>query len=234
MRNEEAGAPVEGLPGAGEAPRVRLVRHGESTSNAGARTSDPASFSLTARGREQAHRIAGTQERRPALIVVSPYARARETAEPLRARYPDVRVEVWPVQEFTYLEPSSCAGTTAAERRPRVERYWSEAGPEDRDGPGAESFGDLLRRVAEARARLEALALGGEAVVFTHAQFLQALRIAVHFPELDASRVMRGFREFERAHPIGNGEWIDGVVIGGRLRLLERAEWMSGPAARHR
>jgi broad specificity phosphatase PhoE len=109
-----------------------------------------------------------------------------------------------------------------------VERYWSVAGPEDRDGPGAESFGDLLRRVAEARARLEALPAGAGAVVFTHAQFMQALRIGVHFPGLDARSVMSGFREFERAHPVGNGEWIDGVVAGGRLRLLERVAWVAG------
>ena len=56
-----------GLPP--DAVRVRLVRHGESVSNAGARTSDPGSFPLTERGRGQARRIAEALEWRPARLV---------------------------------------------------------------------------------------------------------------------------------------------------------------------
>ncbi|MBL8237260.1 MAG: histidine phosphatase family protein [Bryobacterales bacterium] len=203
-------------------PQIRFFRHGESTGNAGEATTDPATIPLTERGREQAAHIAKVHWKKPTLIVVSPYERTRETAAPLLAQFPDTAVEVWPVQEFTYLAPASCAGTTGAERRPRVERYWSSGGPDERDGPGAESFSDLLRRADDARVRLEALPAGSQAAVFTHGQFLQALRLLVHFPSLEDWAMKHSFRALDRKYPIENGACIEGIVLRGRLCLLER------------
>ena len=142
---------------AAEPTRINFFRHGESISNAGAATSDPASIPLTEYGRSQAERIAEAYGARPTLIVVSSYQRTRQTAAPLIARFPQVRVEEWPVQEFTYLEPSRCINTTGAERRAWVDHYWKSCSAEYCDGPGAESFMDLLRRVKETRSRLEGL-----------------------------------------------------------------------------
>ena len=79
---------------------------------------------------------------------MSPYDRTRGTAVPLVAQSPDVLVEEWPVQEFTYLEPGRFAGTTGAERRTHVDYYWKTRAPEYRDGPGAESFSDLIRSLS--------------------------------------------------------------------------------------
>jgi broad specificity phosphatase PhoE len=165
---------------AAEPTRINFFRHGESISNAGAATSDPASIPLTEYGRNQAEQIAQSYEARPTLIVVSSYQRTWQTAAPVIARFPEVPVEEWPVQEFTYLEPSRCMGTTGAERRAWVEHYWKSCSAEYCDGPGAESFMDLLRRVRETRSRLEALPTGSQVAVFTHGQFLQALRLLVY------------------------------------------------------
>ena len=129
---------------AAEPTRINFFRHGESISNAGAATSDPASIPLTDCGRNQAEQIAQSYEARPTLIVVSSYQRTWQTAAPVIARFPEVPVEEWPVQEFTYLEPSRCMGTTGAERRAWVEHYWKSCSAEYCDGPGSESFMDLF------------------------------------------------------------------------------------------
>jgi len=206
-------------------PRITFFRHGESIGNAGAATSDPATIPLTERGRDQAARIAKIHWKKPTLIVVSSYDRTRETAAPLLEQFPHTPVQVWPVQEFTYLEPTSCVGTTGAERRPRVEHYWTSGSPHERDGPGAESFSDLIRRADEARARLEALPADSQVAVFTHGQFLQALRLLVHFPALEDGSMKRSFRALDRKFPIENGAQIEGIVLRGRLCLLERLWW---------
>lgn len=205
--------------------RISFFRHGESTGNAGAVTTDPATIPLTERGCEQAAQIVKVHWRKPTLIVVSSYNRTRETAAPLTTQFPDTPVEVWPVQEFTYLEPTSCAGTTGAERRPRVEHYWTSTSPDERDGPGAESFSDLIRRADQVRSRLEALPTGSQVAVFTHGQFLQALRLLVHFPSLEDWAMKHSFRALDRKFPIENGALIEGIVLRGRLCLLERLWW---------
>lgn len=203
-----------------EPTRINFFRHGESISNAGAATSDPASIPLTERGHNQAERIAQSYEARPTLIVVSSYQRTWQTAAPLIVRFPEVPVEEWPVQEFTYLEPSRCVGTTGAERRAWVEHYWNSCSAEYRDGPGAESFMDLLRRVRETRSRFETLPTGSQVAFFTHGQFLQALRLLVHFPALTDAALKDRFQVLDQEHPIANGARIEGIIHHGRLCLL--------------
>lgn len=106
---------------------IYCYRHGESAANAGAAnagaaTSDPALIPLTELGHEQAQALAATINTMPDLLVVSPFLRAQQTAVPLQQRYPQTQVVSWPVQEFTYLSPAKSAGTTAAQRRPRVHK----------------------------------------------------------------------------------------------------------------
>ena len=123
-----------------------FVRHGQSTGNAGLPCDDLATIELTELGWSQARQVAEDWQERPALIVTSPYLRTQQTAAPTIERFPDVPVEVWPIEEFTYLQPSRWNGTRSAERMPHLERYWAGADPAYCDGEGAESFGTLLRR----------------------------------------------------------------------------------------
>src|SRR3546814_12291459 len=102
----------------------------------------------------QARAVAASWTQAPALIVTSPETRTRQTAAPTIARFPGVPVEVWPSEEFTYLQPARWNGTRSAERMPHLERYWREADPDYCDGEGAESFSTLLRRCEAALALL--------------------------------------------------------------------------------
>lgn len=134
---------------------VRLVRHGESAANAGAATLDHSSLPLTKKGIEQAKRVAQSVGRAPELIVASPFSRARATADATISVFPDVLFETWPIEEFTYLDPTRCVNTTVGERKAWVDQYWANADPSHIDGECAESF---LKFVARARSFLDRLA----------------------------------------------------------------------------
>src|SRR3546814_4281836 len=84
---------------------------------------DLGAIELTGLGQEQAREVAASWTQAPALIVTSPYTRTRQTAAPTIARFPGVPVEVWPIEEFTYLQPARWNGTRSAERMPHLERY---------------------------------------------------------------------------------------------------------------
>ena len=150
--------------------RAVFVRHGQSTGNAGTPCHDLASIELTELGWKQAREVARAWTETPTLIVTSPYLRTRQTAEATIQRYPDVPVEVWPMEEFTYLQPSRWNGTRSAERMPHLERYWADADPDPDwcDSKGAESFAALLHRAEAAPARLAALPSSSLVYVFSH------------------------------------------------------------------
>lgn len=111
-------------------------------------------------------------------------------------------VEVWPIEEFTYLQPSRWNGTLAADRALHLAWYWGEADPASCDGEGAESFGALLRRAKAALARLAALPSPDPVCVFSHGQFIQAVCAVVTESELDDRR---------KGEPptIGNAELVE-------------------------
>ena len=111
--------------------------------------------------------------------MTSPYLRTQQTTKPTIKRFRNVPVEVWPIQEFTYLEPSQWKGTSSALRSAPIQAYWKTCNPAYCDGPGAESFASLLRRTEAALSRLEALPHDALVYVFSHGQFMQALRSTV-------------------------------------------------------
>ena len=183
---------------------VWWVRHGESVGNAGERTRDPGSYSLTARGFAQAEAFATGMDRQPDLIVVSPYVRARATAEPTIARYPGVPVEEWPIQEITFLAPERCIDTTQVERRTMALDFWALGDPDFVDGPGAESFAQIVRRtqvaVDQLRTRPEPLTF-----LFCHAVFIRILHWAAltERPVID-TEAMQLCYEFVRSWDVPN------------------------------
>lgn len=184
-----------------------LVQHGESAANAGIATTDSATIPLTPAGWSQAHQVAAGLPQRPDLIVVSPYLRTQQTAEPTMRRFADVPVETWPVQEFTYLAPSRCIDTTAGQRRPLVEAYWHRCDPNHAGGSDAESFSAMLGRVRDLRGRLAAHQAGC-VVVFTHGQVMQALRLLGAHPAASDRKLMARFLEFDRCSPVHNGQLL--------------------------
>ena len=198
---------------------VRFIRHGESVANAGGVTAEPAGIALTALGREQALAIARGLAAAPDLIITSPYIRARDSAAPTAARFPDVPVEVWPVQEFASLAFARCENTTAMQRRPWVEDHWALADPDRIDGPGAECYAGLVGRVRAALKRLSELSACSVAV-FSHGQFMKAVQweIVAGSPPV-TPETMRAFRAFHAAAPIANAEGFIARWNGERWRI---------------
>ena len=199
--------------------RAIFIRHGESTGNVDIPASDLSQIALTERGHAQAVAVAETWTDRPQLIALSPYLRTHLTAEPTIQRFPGVPVEVLPIQEFTYLEPSRWNGTCRNQRLAHIEAYWKDAEPDYCDGPGAESFSTLLVRVATTLARLEQLNPDSLALAFSHGQFMQALRISLLFPHWDNKQKMEHFWLFDQENPIQNVGLI-GVTQTGQEQWL--------------
>ena len=198
--------------------RAVFVRHGQSTGNAGVPCTDLATIELTEAGWRQAREVARGWTEQPSLIVTSPYLRTKQTAQPTIERFPDLPVETWPIEEFTYLQPARWNGTRSDERMPHLERYWADADPGYCDGEGAESFAALLRRAEAALARLAALPSPSLAFIFSHGQFIQAVRAIVTEPELDDQAKMRRFWRKDEPPAIGNAELVAFELADGQWR----------------
>ena len=207
------------LPMAGNGTRVWVYRHAQSLANAGGRTLDPAGIPLTEQGLAEAEKLAASIRETPGRIVSSPYRRALDTARPLRARFPAAVYEVWPIQEFTYLDPSSCVGTSWIERKPRVDVFWARRDPAYADGEGAESFSSLLMR---ARSFLDDLLNVREELVIavTHGQFMLATKLMAETPDMDPRTAMAVFHDRELRRPFANCERMELVVKAGRVGVV--------------
>ena len=191
-----------------ETVRAIFIRHGQSTGNAGIPCHDLASLELTELGWEQARSVAAEWEEAPTLIVTSPYLRTQQTARPTTIRFPGVPVETWPVQEFTYLQPSRWNGTLSRDRLPHIERYWHEADPAYCDGEGAESFRSLLGRADAALERLKRQPDDALVYVFSHGQFIQAVRALVVGARVSERAKMQSFWKRGEQNAIRNGELV--------------------------
>jgi len=187
---------------------IWLIRHAESTANVGAVTSLPENIPLTQRGFEQAKCVASAFDHEPDLIVLSPFLRAKETAEPVLARYPNAISQEWHVQEFSYLATERCHNTTVTDRKPLVAAYWEKSDPDYCDGPGAESFAQFVLRTKEMIERLTS-ANADFIVVFTHGQLIQlTMWLLWHNIEVITNQSMAAFRSFLLAIQVPNASII--------------------------
>jgi broad specificity phosphatase PhoE len=205
--------------------RVIFVRHGESTGNVGIPSFDLSQMALTALGQAQAEAVAASWHATPSRIATSPYVRARQTAQPTMARYPAVPVDVLPMEEFTYLEPSRWNGTAQQQRLPFIEAYWDRGDPSYCDGPGAENFQCLLGRVDGTLAHLASLPSDALVYAFSHGQFMQALRMVLLFPHWTPKQRMANFWPFNIQHPILNADKLE-VHYSQRI-------WSTAPVPDH-
>jgi 2,3-bisphosphoglycerate-dependent phosphoglycerate mutase len=200
--------------------RILLVRHGQSLANSGGKTMDPDTNPLTDLGRAQAKDFAERLDCWPTLIVTSPFLRAQQTAELLRRRFPEVPVEEWPIQEFTFLEPSQYRNTSEADREPYIFDYWQLRDYAYVDGPGAESFSMFLDRARETVRRLVDRAINGCVVLFTHGYFMQAFRMVLLFPNATDAELMANFRRFHFVNLIQNVDSLEFEVRNGKIQLI--------------
>ena len=190
--------------------RAIFIRHAESTAQAGQKITDASQISLTAKGTAQANLLAEEFPSAPDLILVSPMLRAMQTAEPFIERFTEVAVETWPIQEFTNFEPDIFHTLPAEELIERVDRFWASDDPNYRDTPDAESFAMLLRRAEYCLRRLTLLPnTEATVVLFTHAQFIQAMRQIITLAELNDKRKMACFRRQDAEDPVLNCQQVE-------------------------
>lgn len=182
---------------------VWFIRHGESVANAGGRTTEAGTYSLTERGFRQAGHLASAISRQPDLIIHSPFTRARQTAEPAMKRFSHIPTEEWPVQEVQYLDPALCVGTTQEDRHALAWGYWEKCDPEHR-APNAESFVDFIDRARQTLNRL-AERREGLTFVFCHGHFMRAIAWQMLFRAANLNReAMLHFRSFMQSYLVPN------------------------------
>lgn len=196
-----------------------LIRHGQSTANAGQATDDPEMIPLTDLGHEQARRTSLAFVRPPGLIVTSKYLRAQQTAEYTTRRFPTVPLETWNIHEFTYLSATALANTTAEDRRPLVQSYWSNADPYFVHGEGAESFAGFIGRVEVLHQQLLARKEDFTAV-FCHGFVMKAIFWAHLLGTFEPTvGYMRGFAMFHRSFDLFNCAIMEMQIESGKVML---------------
>ena len=206
-------------PSMSPATRILLVRHGQSVANAGGIPPDHITNPLTELGHRQAKEFAARSSWTPTLFLVSPFLRARQTAEPMLQLFPGVPVGEWPIHEFTFLEPSRHKGTNEEQQMPHILKYWERGDASYLDGPGAESFTLFLDRARDAIRRLGQTAPGSCIVIFTHGLMMQAFRLLLLFPGASDTELMLNFRRFHAAHFVDNTETVELSIVQGELKM---------------
>lgn len=209
---------------------VCWVRHGESLGNVGARTENSFGYPLTPHGEEQASQLAPLLTCQPTLIVTSYYERAKQTALPGIARFPEAKHSEWAVEEIHYLSLAHCHNTTQIERRALGRGFWDLGDPDFVDGEGAESFREFIHRVDRT---LEQIRTSTEpcTLVYSHSLFLRGVLWRCILGERPIDReAMKLFREFSRGFDIPNcGRFTqivspDGSLFTGPIIPLDYSE----------
>ncbi|MFA5131835.1 MAG: histidine phosphatase family protein [Candidatus Paceibacterota bacterium] len=155
--------------------KILIIRHAESVGNAGGKIDTHDAIPLSEKGRLQAQVLAETLDVIPDLIVLSSFSRTRETAEPFIAKNPSIPVEIWDVEEFTYLDPRLYNDADQKERQKIAIDYWRHADIHHKTGEGVESFSELIARMKRLVKKLE----GREEktiAIFSHGRFIYGLK----------------------------------------------------------
>lgn len=188
---------------------IWLIRHGESEANAGLPTGATAGIGLTPLGQAQAAAVAASFTRPPDLIVSSHYRRTIESAAPTRARFPQAPYAQWPIHEVATLSDASRHNTTPAQRAPLIRAYWERADPHYVDGPGAESFVQLVARARDVLDRMRRLDTGF-VVLFGHGLFTRALLwVYLAAPATLDTDSMRAYRGFVSSFRVPNASVLE-------------------------
>jgi len=145
----------------------------------------------------------------PDLIITSPYERTKQTAAPLIEKFPNVPVEEWPIQEFTYLSLDRCNGTTILERKPWTEEYWKKENPFYSDGDGAESWLSFMNRASDIiekiKARKERFI-----VLFSHEYFIAAIKYILSKEEFEITpNHIKDFRQYFLSNRVPNASKVE-------------------------
>jgi len=169
-----------------------LVRHGETEWSATLRHTGRSDVALTARGREDAARLAPVvHSRRFAEVWTSPLVRAAETCR--LAGVADATV----VDDLAEWDYGEAEGLTSPQIRERLGiDDWSSW---THGAPGGESVAQLSARADRVVQRL--LAVDGDVLVFAHGHLLRA--VAARWADLDVAAGRRLLLETGRVGVLG-------------------------------
>lgn len=206
--------------------RATFIRHGQSQANIGLACPDFRLIELTPEGHAQAKALAAAWAAEPTLIVHSPFVRTQQTAAPTIRRFPQVPVEIWPVQEFCNLTPARFNGTTYPERAPFVEAFWDRCDPAYIDGHEAESFSQLLARARATLDRLTAFPPSADVLIFSHGFFMNAVRSLLQFSANTHRDLMLQFVPAFRAKPFENGHMLRLTIDDQVIRTVSDGEFL--------
>jgi broad specificity phosphatase PhoE len=180
-----------------------VVRHGQSTGNVAAEAAETsgaevidigerdADVPLSGTGREQATALASffaelPSGHRPDIAVVSPYLRARQTAEIALADMPVERCvdERLRDRELGVLDLLTARGVAArlpdeARRRARLGKFYYRP-------PGGESWADVLLRLRSVLGDLRIEHPGGKVVLFAHDAIVLMIRYLIEHLDEEA------------------------------------------------
>lgn len=188
-------------PGASGSRTIVFVRHGQSHANAGGATIGHAEVELTDEGHAQALQLAESAvlPATPSRVLSSPFARARQTAQPYANRT-GRELELAPeLREFDMVDP---------EMRPQdafalIKHYWVIADPDLRLGMQTESFREFYDRVASFQTEV-APTLPDGTVCFGHGFWIAMLAWQrLGFTDID-SEAMGRFKKFQAGLPVPN------------------------------
>jgi broad specificity phosphatase PhoE len=185
--------------------KIFLIRHAESESNAGNKTSDPSTISITEKGSSQSSELANKITDAPDLIIVTSYLRTIQTASPLIKKFPATKVETWPLHEFTFLSPNLCWNTNSKERLPMVNEYWEKCDANFIHGSGAESFNQFIERVRGCIQRFRSMN-HNFTTIFTHGHVIRAIRLLMDFNQFNSEISMKLYRDNMLKLPVYNSE----------------------------
>lgn len=179
-----------------------IIRHGESSSNAGEVSRNNHDVHLTNNGKNQAAWIGEHFPYIPSNIFVSSFPRTAETAAPLCMRFnlkPIIRTEL---TEFSPLGLSVLGGMNGRQRAEAYEHFWNTATPEAQIGDDGEAFSKLNHRIDTFLANLDDYP--HESVIFGHSIWIKVLAWKLLGFPVEQQSDMPKLRRFQHAFPTPN------------------------------
>lgn len=188
---------------------IYLIRHAQSVGNIDGQTDSHASIELTELGHQQAEKLAEVLPQAN-KIMISPYLRTLQTAQPLLNR-DGLEAEILSIQEFSYLSDLKCKGTTLSQRKPWVDAYWQGLDVDYLDADDAETFRNFYQRVQALRHLLKTIQADYQTenlMIFSHGQFLQLFKMLSEKDSALSADLMHEFRQNMLHQPIENTEFL--------------------------
>ncbi|MBV7435490.1 histidine phosphatase family protein [Cardiobacteriaceae bacterium TAE3-ERU3] len=183
-------------------PTIYLIRHAESTANAGEISQPNPEVDLTAKGRAQARQLAERLTLEPSKVVVSEFIRTRQTAQPWLDKL-GIEPEVdGLINEFNVLGYSVVKGMTGKQRQPVGQRYWRKCSLQERVGEDGETFAEFSARVSKFLDTLHTREDGS--VLFIHGMFIKLIMWRLLGYPMHTAHHLRLFHDWQINMPVPN------------------------------